>query len=135
MNLDEIAILCLGIIAVLQLLLEAFTFYKIWTGNRYKIFLWLVVLLFFGNIGGLTTALGLAAGFRYNFLFIENDIVAFGMTISGLFSTEAHWILAVYYTKLVHNKLKEIDGLQNQMKDYKRTMRVGAALVAISPIL
>ena len=136
MNGDKTAIWALLIIAVIQLLLDIFTFYKIWTGKRYKIFLWLVAMLFIGNIGDLTYALALAAGFKYNFLLIENDIVALGGMISGLFSSEVHWIVAIYYTKMVaYNIPKEIDGLQDQLKDYKRTMWVGAALIAISPVL
>ena len=37
--------------------------------------------------------------------------------------------------KIAHNMPKVIDGLQDQVKDFKHTLRVGAAVLTICPIL
>lgn len=52
-----------------------------------------------------------------------------------LFWSEAHWLLAVYYMKIAHNMPKRMQGLFDEVKDYKCMQKIVSYLLIICPVL
>jgi len=130
-------VLCFSMaVSCVLICLNIVTFAKIWAGRRYKIFLMLTSMFLISNVGNLIAACGYYVGlFTESVKYEQNDLAAFGTMIFYLFSNEAHWVLAVYYMKIARNTPKIIEGRFDQVKDYKRTIKIGAAIISIFPIV
>ena len=74
----KFSIWMLGTIGAVGILISIITFYKVWKGRRYKVFLFIVSMLLCANVGSLIEALGYAAGFKYVRLLKTNDFAAVG---------------------------------------------------------
>lgn len=71
MEWTELLIILLGAFGMIGVLTSAITFYKVWTGRRYKIFLIIITMLLFANIGSVIEATGYALGFEHRNKLLE----------------------------------------------------------------
>lgn len=123
-----------------MVLIYAYTFYKAWTGTRYKVVLGLVVMLILSNVGWLLWGTALNEASKASTEDGEKkllwmDVAAVGEAIGDILSSEAHWILAVYYLKIAQNMPKIIAGQFDQVKTYKAIFWIGVVLNMLFPLM
>jgi len=55
----------LGVTSTVIVLMFAVTLCRVWKGERFKLFMWQCALTILANLGYLTSAIGIALGFKY----------------------------------------------------------------------
>ena len=135
-NWEAVSIWIYMVASGLMAVVEAGTFYKMWTGARYKVILWILAFSIAGNIAFLLYAVtNLMWAVKGESLAFWGTLLGVTNSLGSLLFGEAHWLLAFYYMKIAKNMPRIIDGHNDKVKSYKAIWWIGVGFNAIFPVI